>query len=75
MKNNLIDKLVDWIEYRVEHKHADVRLSESTKIDLVDQEIDNLITVLDELMNRHDHKKEIERSNNLRDLSTEQTLC
>lgn len=53
MKNNLLAHLTDWLEYRVEHKYADIKLSKEDKAAAIDDEIENLIDVLDHLMDKH----------------------
>ena len=54
MKNDLVYKLSDWLQYRVEHKYADVKLSKDDKQAAFDDEIENLISVLDRLMDEHE---------------------
>ena len=54
MKNNLLEHLTDWLEYRVEHKYADIKLSKDDKAAAYDDEVENLISVLDHLMDQHE---------------------
>ena len=54
MKNDLVYKLTDWLQYRVEHKYADAKLSKADQAAAFDDEIENLISVLDHLMDENE---------------------
>ena len=54
MKNDLVYKLTDWLQYRVEHKYADAKLSKDQKQAAFNDEIENLISVLDRLMDENE---------------------
>ena len=49
-KEKLLYQLTDWLHYRVEHKYADMHISESARVDFFDQEVENLIYALDKLV-------------------------
>lgn len=54
LENNLLERLADWVEYRIEHKYADAFLTEEQKEMAIDDEIENLISVLDYLLDKHE---------------------
>ena len=53
-KEKLVYQFTDWLLYRVEHKYADAKLSKDDKQAAYDDEIENLISVLDRLMDEHE---------------------
>ena len=53
-ENKVLYQLTDWLKYRVEHKYADVKLSKDDKAAAFDDEIENLISVLDHLMDENE---------------------
>ena len=56
MKNKLLEQLTDWLHYRIEHKYADMHITESMRLDFYDQEVENLIYALDKLMDKIEGK-------------------